>query len=144
MYKYGSCYGLQEMTAIDTQLREIRTGRLLELDETKRRNESVDKLKSDMEHKLEQKRLELTSEHEADVAELKAENAVRIEKLKLDLRIEVVPISLHNRITISTVQILQVYFHLLLSFITLLQLMLRSRKCGSIHPFPHMSSWHSA
>jgi hypothetical protein len=24
-----------------------------------------------------------------------------------------------------------------------LQLVLRSRMCGSIHPLPHMSSWHS-
>jgi hypothetical protein len=77
------------MTAIDVQLHEIQTDKLLELDEAKRRNELVEKLKSDMEHKLEQKRLELTSEHEAIVVELKAENALRIEKLKLDLRMEV-------------------------------------------------------
>jgi hypothetical protein len=23
------------------------------------------------------------------------------------------------------------------------QIMLRSRKCGSMHPLPHMPSWHS-
>jgi hypothetical protein len=77
------------MTAIDVQLHEIQTEKLLELDEAKRRNELVENLKSDMEHKLEQKRLLLTSEHEAIVIELKAENALRIEKLKLDLRMEV-------------------------------------------------------
>ncbi|XP_033606147.1 centrosomal protein of 164 kDa isoform X3 [Cryptotermes secundus] len=79
---------LKEMTAIDVQIREMRTAKLLELDEATRRNESIEKLKSDMEHKLEQKRLELTTEHEAIVIELKAENALRIEKLKLDLRME--------------------------------------------------------
>jgi hypothetical protein len=77
------------MTAIDVQLREMRTAKLLELDEAKMRTESIEKLKNDMEHKLEQKRLELTTEHEAIVIELKAENALRIEKLKLDLRMEV-------------------------------------------------------
>jgi hypothetical protein len=91
MYKHKAyfCYGIQEMTEIDVQLCEIHSAKLLELDEAKRRNESLEKLKSDMEHKLEQKRLELTTEHEAIVKELKAENAVRIEKLKLDLRMEV-------------------------------------------------------
>jgi hypothetical protein len=91
MYKHKAhfCYGLQEMNAIDAQLREIRTAKLLELDEAKRRNESIEKLKSEMDHKLEQKRLELTAEHEAIVRELKSENAVRIEKLKLDFRMEV-------------------------------------------------------
>lgn len=91
MYKHKACfcYGLQDMTEIDVELHEIRSAKLLELDEAKRRNESIEKLKSDMEHQLEQKRLELTTEHEAIVRELKAENAVRIEKLKLDLRMEV-------------------------------------------------------
>jgi hypothetical protein len=77
------------MTAIDVQLHEMQTEKLLELDEAKRSNDVVEKLKSDMEHELKQKRLELTSEHEAIVIELKAENALRIQKLKLDLRMEV-------------------------------------------------------
>lgn len=105
-HKAYFCYGPQEMTAIDVQLREMRTAKLLELDEAKRRNESIEKLKSDMEHKLEQKRLELATEHEAIVIELKAENAVRIEKLKLDLRMEVrVSVNFYNRIMISIVQV---------------------------------------
>ena len=77
------------MNAIDVQLRETRTAKLLELDEAKRRGELFEKLRSETEQELKQKRLELTAEHEAVVVELKAENALRIEKLKLDFRMEV-------------------------------------------------------
>jgi hypothetical protein len=31
-----------------------------------------------------------------------------------------------------------------LRILTHLQLVPRSRKCGSIHPLPHISSWHNA
>lgn len=78
---------------MDVQLRETidsaRTAKLLELDEAKRRTESFEKLKREMEQELKEKRLELTAKHETIVMELKAENAVRIEKLKLDCRMEV-------------------------------------------------------
>jgi formylmethanofuran dehydrogenase subunit E len=77
------------MNEIDVQLRETRTAKLLEFDEAKRRSELFEKLRSEMEQQLEQKRLELAAEHEAIATELKAENAVRIEKLKLDFRMEV-------------------------------------------------------
>lgn len=76
------------MNAIDIQLRETRTVKLLELDEAKRRSDLFEKLRSEMEGELEQKRLELAAEHDAITTELKAENAVRIEKLKLDFRME--------------------------------------------------------
>jgi hypothetical protein len=52
-----------------------------------------------MGHKLEQNRLELTTQHEVIVIELMAENAVRIEKLKVHLRMEEEQVSWeHNRI----------------------------------------------
>jgi hypothetical protein len=77
------------MNAIDVQLRETRTAKLLELDEAKRRGELLEKLRSETEQELKQKRVELAAEHEAIVVELKAENALQIEKLKLDFRMEV-------------------------------------------------------
>jgi hypothetical protein len=76
------------MNAVDVQIHETQTVKLLEMDEAKRRSDLVEKLRSEMEQELEQKRLELAAEHEAITIELKAENAVRIEKLKLDFRME--------------------------------------------------------
>jgi hypothetical protein len=63
--------------------------KLLESDEPKRRSDLVERLRSEMEQELEQKRLELAAEHDAITIELSAENVVRIEKLKLDFRMEV-------------------------------------------------------
>jgi hypothetical protein len=84
---------LQEMDTIDVQLRETidcaRTAKLSELDEARRRTESLEKLKREMDQQLELKRLELAADHNAIIAELKLENSVRIEKLKLDFRMEV-------------------------------------------------------
>lgn len=77
------------MNAINVQLCETRTMKLLESDEPKRRSDLVERLRSEMEQELEQKRLELAAEHDAITIELSAENVVRIEKLKLDFRMEV-------------------------------------------------------
>jgi hypothetical protein len=77
------------MNAIDVQSYETQTVKLLESDEATRRNDLVEKLRSEMEQELEQKRLDLAAEHEAITIEVRAENAVRIEKLKLDFRMEV-------------------------------------------------------
>ncbi|XP_069688817.1 centrosomal protein of 164 kDa isoform X2 [Periplaneta americana] len=82
----------KELEAISLELSEIvnleRTAKQSELDEAKKRSESFEKLKKEMEQELEQKRRELATEQESLVIELKAENAVKIEKLKLDFRME--------------------------------------------------------
>lgn len=101
------------MDAIDVQLRETidcaRTAKLSELDEAKRRTESLEKLKREMDQELERKRLELTADHDTIIKELKAENSVRIEKLKLDFRMEV-SYKLFIRIFIIVIiQVFEVY-----------------------------------
>jgi hypothetical protein len=102
------------MDAIDVQLRETidsaRTAKLSELDEAKRKTESLEKLKREMDQELEVKRLELAADHDAIIIELKAENSVRIEKLKLDFRMEVSFCKLFNRIFIIVIaQVFEVY-----------------------------------